>query len=77
MASSDRRVATHSVTQHLLARFFLVPFHIGWHLAHHVDAGIPFRNLPDYHRMLVTSGYVNQGYEYRNYPALWSALRTD
>lgn len=77
MASSDRRVATHSVTQHLLARFFLVPFHIGWHLAHHVDAGIPFRNLPDYHRMLVTSGYVNQGYEYRTYPALWSALRTD
>lgn len=76
MASDDRRVATHSVTQHPLARFFLVPFHIGWHLAHHVDAGVPFRNLPRYHRMLVESGYVSTGYEYPNYPAIWRALRT-
>ncbi len=76
MASSDRRVATHSVTQHWLARFFLVPFHIGWHLAHHVDAGVPFRNLPAYHQMLIASGYVDPGYEYPTYRALWKALRT-
>ncbi|MGA1717074.1 MAG: fatty acid desaturase family protein [Ilumatobacteraceae bacterium] len=63
-ASKDRRVATHSVTQHWLARFFLVPYNIGYHLAHHVDAGVPFRNLPRYHRLLVESGYVNPGYEY-------------
>lgn len=75
-ASSDRRVATHSVAQHPLARFFLVPFHIGWHLAHHVDAGVPFRNLPRYHRMLVASGYVHPGYEYPSYTALWKALRS-
>jgi fatty acid desaturase len=75
MASSDRRIATHSVSQHRLARFFLVPFHIGWHLAHHVDAGVPFRNLPGYHRMLVSSGYVSPGYEYPSYRALWKALR--
>lgn len=74
-ASSDRRVTTHSVTQHWLARFFLVPFHIGWHLAHHVDAGVPFRHLPRYHRMMVDSGYVNPGYEYPSYRALWKALR--
>lgn len=75
-ASSDRRVTTHSVTQHWVARFLLVPFHIGWHLAHHVDAGIPFRNLPRFHRMLVDAGYVNPGYEYRSYRVLWHALRT-
>jgi len=75
-ASSDRRVTTHSVTQHWSARFFLVPFHIGWHLAHHVDSGVPFRNLPRYHRMMIDSGYVNPGYEYPSYPALWKALRT-
>jgi fatty acid desaturase len=75
-ASSDRRVTTHSVTQHWLARFFLVPYHIGWHLAHHVDAGIPFRNLPRYHQMMRDSGYVNPGYEYPSYRALWKALRT-
>jgi fatty acid desaturase len=75
MASEDRRVATHSVTQHWLARFFLVPYNIGFHLAHHVDAGVPFRNLPRYHRMLVESGYVNPGYEYSSYRTLWRRLR--
>ena len=75
MASSDRRVATHSVAQHPLAQFFLVPFNIGFHLAHHVDAGVPFRNLPRYHRLLHESGYVNPGYEYPSYPAVWRALR--
>ena len=75
-ASNDRRVTTHSVTQHWLARFFLVPFHIGWHLAHHVDSGVPFRNLPRYHRMMIDSGYINPGYEYPSYRVLWKALRT-
>jgi fatty acid desaturase len=74
-ASDDRRVATHSVAQHPLAQFFLVPFNIGFHLAHHVDAGVPFRNLPRYHRILAATGYVSPGYEYPNYPALWRALR--
>ena len=75
-ASDDRRVATHSVPQHRLARFAMVPFNIGFHLAHHVDAGVPFRNLPRYHRALVESGYVTLGYEYGSYRALWRALRT-
>ena len=81
MASDDRRIATHSVEQHWTARFFLVPFNIGFHLAHHVDAGVPFRNLPKYHQMLVDSSYVTvgsdgQGYQYPNYRSLWSALHT-
>ncbi|HRE00054.1 MAG TPA: fatty acid desaturase, partial [Ilumatobacteraceae bacterium] len=37
MASKDRRITTHSVRQHRVARFLLVPYNIGWHLAHHVD----------------------------------------
>ncbi|MEI6495248.1 MAG: fatty acid desaturase family protein, partial [Actinomycetota bacterium] len=72
--SRDRRESTHSVRQHLLARFFLVPFHIGWHLAHHVDAGVPFRNLPRFHRALHEAGYVGSTCEYPSYPAIWRAL---
>jgi fatty acid desaturase len=50
-------------------------------LAHHVDAGVPFRNLPKYHQMLVNSSYVSvgtdgQGYQYPNYRSLWSALHS-
>ncbi len=72
--SNDRRNTTHSVRQHAIARFALVPHRIGWHLAHHVDSGVPMRNLPRYHRMLVASGYVQPGLEYPSYRALWQKL---
>ena len=73
-ADSDRRITTHSVAQHWFTCFYLVPYKIGYHLAHHVDAGVPFRHLPEYHRMLRESGYVDDSYEYPNYRSLWSAL---
>jgi len=71
-AGTDRRVSTHSVRQGRLARFFLVPYSIGFHLAHHVDAGIPYRSLPTYHRHLASSGYAHL--EYPSYRSLWRAL---
>jgi len=74
--SKDRRATTHSVRQHMSARFALVPYNIGWHLAHHVDSGIPFRHLPRLHRALTDAGYVTPALEHRSYPALWKALRT-
>jgi fatty acid desaturase len=72
--SKDRRLTTHSVRQHAPARFMLVPYHIGWHLAHHVDMGVPMANLPKLHRELRRVGYVTDDIEYRNYPALWRKL---
>jgi fatty acid desaturase len=73
-ASKDRRLTTHSVRQHVVARFFLVPHHIGWHLAHHVDPGVPMSRLPALHRELAASGYVTDAIEYESYPALWRKL---
>jgi fatty acid desaturase len=75
--SKDRRQTTHSVRQHLLGRFILVPYNIGWHLAHHVDSGIPFRNLPRFHTALAAAGYVDSTFEYPSYPAIWRALSAD
>ncbi len=74
--SKDRRQTSHSVRQHPLAKFMLVPYNIGWHLAHHVDSGIPFRNLPRLHRALAEAGYVDSTFEYPSYPAIWRALRS-
>jgi fatty acid desaturase len=71
--SDDRRLATHSVTQHLLARCWLVPYNTGWHLAHHVDMGIPWRHLLRYHRELVDAGYVTDAITFPSYVALWRA----
>lgn len=73
--SKDRRESTHSVRQRLLARFMIVPFNIGFHLAHHVDSGVPFRRLPALHRQLRVAGYVDDTIEYPSYPAIWRALR--
>jgi fatty acid desaturase len=72
--SKDRRETTHSVRQSPAARFALVPFHIGWHLAHHVDSGIPMRHLPDFHAELRAAGYVNDSLEYPTYRVLWRRL---
>lgn len=73
--SDDRRQATHNVRQSWLPRLWMVPYHTGWHLAHHVDMGIPWRNLPRYHAELVAAGYVTEALEWPSYRALWRAMR--
>ena len=74
MRSSDRRQTTHDVRQSRLASFGLVPFNIGYHLAHHVDMGVPNWNLPALQRELVASGWVTNEYSYPSYRSLWGAL---
>jgi fatty acid desaturase len=74
--SRDRRLTTHHVAQaSWLARFVLVPFNIGWHLAHHVDIAVPWRNLPAFQRELEASGWVTEAITWSSYSALWRALR--
>jgi len=73
--SKDRRQTTHHVRQTWLARFFMVPLNTGWHLAHHVDMGVPWRNLPRLHAELEAAGYVTPGLTYPTYRSLWRALR--
>lgn len=73
--SKDRRLTTHHVRQGWLARFVMVPFNIGWHLAHHVDIAVPWRNLPALQRELEASGWVGQPITWPSYRALWRALR--
>jgi len=72
--SKDRRRTTHHVRQSPLARFWLVPYRVGWHLAHHVDMGVPCWNLPELHRELEDSGWVTERYVWPSYRALWKAL---
>ncbi len=71
--NGDRRATTHNVAQHWIARFWFVPYNTGWHLAHHVDMGIPWRNLPRYHAELEAAGYVTPEITYPSYFALWRA----
>jgi fatty acid desaturase len=72
--SRDRRRTTHHVRQSWPARFWMVPFNTGWHLAHHVDMGVPWRNLPRLHHELVEAGWVTAPLTYPSYRSLWRAL---
>lgn len=71
IASSDRRLTTHHVRQSPSARFWMVPFNTGWHLAHHVDIGVPFSKLPRLHAELERAGYVTPALEWPTYRSLW------
>jgi fatty acid desaturase len=71
--SRDRRETTHVIRQSLLARYWMVPYHTGWHLAHHVDMGVPWTNLPRLHDELVAAGWVTPAIEYPSYRAFWRA----
>lgn len=72
--SPDRRHTTHHVEQHWLPAVFMAPYGVGYHLAHHVDSGVPFRNLPRLHRALADAGYLEGVTVWPNYRSLWKAL---
>ena len=71
--SKDRRLTSHVIKQSTLPRFWMVPYNTGWHLAHHVDMGVPWRNLPRFHQELINSGWVNEALTYPSYRAFWRA----
>jgi fatty acid desaturase len=76
MRSRDRRRTTHVIRQSLLARYWMVPYHTGWHLAHHADMAVPWTRLPRLHRELVASGWIPPQLEYPSYRAFWRAARS-
>lgn len=71
--SDDRRVTTHIVRPTLMSRIFMAPLFVGYHLPHHVDSGIPMRNLPRLQEMLIEDGYVPDHIMWPNYLSLWKA----
>ena len=71
--SKDRRRTSHVIRQSRIARLCMVPYNTGWHLAHHVDMGVPWRNLPRFHAELVAAGWVTPDIEYPSYRAFWRA----
>ena len=72
--TSDRRNTTHHIRQSWLARVLFVPYHVGYHLAHHVDSGVPARNLRHLNRALLEDGYLPAEASWPTYRSLWRAL---
>ncbi len=75
--SPDRRLTTHHIHQGFLAKHVFLSQAIGFHLAHHVDSGIPMANLPKLHRALEEDGYLPPELVYPSYRAFWKTLYVD
>ena len=73
--SDDKRETTHHVRQHWVARFLFTPYHVGHHLAHHVDSGVPMWHLAALTRELEAAGFITEDITHPNYRSLWRALR--
>lgn len=71
--SKDRRMTSHVIKQSYTARFCIAPYNTGWHLAHHADMAVPWRNLPRFHDELVRSGWITDELEYPSYRAFFKA----
>lgn len=74
MRSRDRRETTHVIEQSRLASAIFVPYNTGYHLAHHVDMGVPWTKLPALHQELVASGWVTPDIVYPNYRTFWKQV---
>lgn len=71
--SDDRRVTTHIIQPTLPSRLLMAPLFVGYHLPHHVDSGVPMRNLPRLQQILIEDGYVPDAIMWPSYTALWRA----
>ena len=60
--------STRSVKPNWVEQFFIAPHQVGYHLEHHLYPGVPFYNLPELHRLLMTDpdyqgkAHITQGY---------------
>jgi len=75
--SPDRRITSHFVAQGFWARATFAPYNVGYHLAHHVDSGVPFRNLPKLRQIMIEDGYATDELMWPNYRTLWKAMIKD
>ena len=72
--SKDRRLTTHHIHQSMPPQLLFTPFNIGYHLAHHVDSGIPMWNLPHLQRALEEDGYWSVEHTQPSYRVFWRTL---
>ncbi|MEZ5165996.1 MAG: fatty acid desaturase [Acidimicrobiales bacterium] len=72
--SPDRRRTTHHIRQGFLSKHVFLSQSIGYHLAHHVDSGIPMANLPTLQQALEEDGYVTEAITVPGYWAFWRTL---
>ncbi|MFT6290519.1 MAG: hypothetical protein ACJAR2_001110 [Ilumatobacter sp.] len=72
--SHDHRQTTQVIRQISIARYCMVAYNVGWHLAHYVDIGVPWRSFPTLHNGLVEAGWITPDLEYQSNRAFWRSI---
>lgn len=69
-ATKEEKVyAARNILASWLARIFIAPNSVGYHLDHHLYPSVPFYRLPKLHALLMTKeGYGTHSRDYRGYP---------
>ncbi len=66
LAATNELNSSRNLKGTFVERFLLAPHNIGYHLDHHLYPSVPFYNLPQLHRQLMTNPrYANQAHQTR------------
>lgn len=68
LSYDDLLTSTRSVKVNPIESFFFAPHQVGYHLEHHLYPGVPYYNLPELHRLLMShqeyssKAHITHGY---------------
>lgn len=64
---------TRTTKANFLERLLFAPYHVNYHLEHHMLMTVPSYNLPKMHKLLVERGFYEKGLMAKNY---WEVIKT-
>ena len=63
---------TRTTYANFVERLLFAPYHVNFHVEHHVLMGVPSYNLPKMHKILKEKGYYEKGVLEKNY---WNVVK--
>ena len=70
--ATDPLLNTRTTYANFIERLLFAPYHVNYHVEHHMLMGVPSYNLPKMHRLLKERGFYDKGLLEKNY---WSVVR--
>ncbi|MEM9824145.1 MAG: fatty acid desaturase family protein [Bacteroidota bacterium] len=63
---------TRTTYANAIEQLLFAPYHVNYHVEHHMMMSVPFYNLPKLHRLLKQRGFYNEGLMEKNY---WEVMK--
>ena len=65
--AEDPILNTRTTYANFLEQMLFAPFHVNYHVEHHIMMGVPFYNLPKMHEIIKAKGFYERGVLAKNY----------